>query len=127
MRKSGGFAFICYLIYTILGVAAVIYNRIGIEISEDLAPIGYAILFMFALVFAAASAVGLILKLLHMGTGFGLFGFLCILVDIAFIVFFGWAVVENASLGDPVSMIIPIAIALISGISFISNIRSLKN
>ena len=127
MKKGGTFSLVCYIIYTLIGVAALIYNRLGIENAEGWDSIGYALLFAVAIVFAGASAVGLVLKLLHMGTGFGLFGFLCILVDIAFVLFFAGASIEDIGGLDISALAITIPIILISIGSLISNIRSLKN
>lgn len=131
MRKSGIVSFIIYLIYTLFGGGLALYNYIkALNHDSGWEGLGYAVLLIVGIVLGAAGLLGVILKGIHLGTGWGFFGFLCILLDIAFAVVFismvlpGGNNVEAATFED----ILP-AIPFLAGTftSFIFNITSLKN
>lgn len=130
MRKSGIVSFIIYLIYALGGGGMVLYNYIAIENHEGgLEGIGYAILFILGIILGAAGLLGVILKGIHLGTGWGFFGFLCLLLDIAFVFAFismalpGGNNVSAATLEDILPAIPFVATALTS---FVFNITSLR-
>lgn len=131
MRKTGIVSFIIYLIYALGGGGLALYNYIRIENHESgWEGLGYAILLIVGIVLGAAGLVGVILKGIHLGTGWGFFGFLCILLDIAIAVAFiamvipGGNNVEATTLED----ILP-AIPFLAGTvtSFFFNIVSVRN
>lgn len=131
MRKSGIVSFIIYLIYAIGGGGIALYNYIAIENHESgFEGIGYAILMILGIILGAAGLLGVILKGVHLGTGWGFFGFLCILLDVAFVVVFismalpGGNNVEAATLEDFLPAL-PFLLATLA--SFVCNITSLRS
>lgn len=130
MRKSGIVSFIIYLIYALFGGGLSLYYYYVMDNYDNgLEELGYAIIMILGIILGAAGLVGVILKGIHLGTGWGFFGFLCILLDIAFVIVFismvlpGGDNVEAATFED----ILP-AIPFLAGtvISFIFNITSLR-
>ena len=131
MRKSGIVSFIIYLIYALFGGGlAFYYYYITENYDNGLEELGYVIIMILGIVLGAAGLLGVILKGIHLGTGWSFFGFLCILLDIAFVVVFismvlpGGDNVQAATLED----ILP-AIPFLAGtvISFFFNITSLRS
>ncbi len=132
MRK-GVFSFVVYILYTLFGGGMVLYNYIAIQKHNaeggGWEGLGLAILFILGIIFGAAGLVGVILKGIQLGTGWGFFGFLCILLDLVFIGAFisvvlpGGNNVEAAQLSDMLPMV-PFVAA--SAASLVSNAISLR-
>lgn len=133
MRKIGIVPFVIYLIYFLGGGGMAIYNYIAIQKHNaeggGLEGLGLAILFIIGIIFGAAGLVGVILKGIHMGTGWGFFGFLCFLLDIAFIVVFismvlpGGNNVDAATIEDILPVIPFISGSVIAGICNVASMR----
>ena len=86
--------------------------------------LGAAIVFIIGLIVLAVGVAGLLFKGLHLGTGWGIFGFVCILLDLAVII----ALVSTMFSGSGSFEFNPVATILcgILGISFVSNVESLR-
>lgn len=132
MRK-GVFSFVIYIIYALLGGGMVLYNYIAIQKHNaeggGLEGIGLALLFVIGIILGAAGLLGVILKGIQLGTGWGFFGFLCMILDLVFIGAFismvlpGGNNIEAAQLSDFLPMVPFIAASFGS---FIANAISLK-
>ncbi len=132
MRK-GIFSFVIYIIYALLGGGMIVYNYIAIQKHNaeggGWEGLGLAILFIIGIILGAAGLLGVILKGIQLGTGWGFFGFLCILLDLVFIGAFisaglpGGNNIEAAQLSDMLP-ILPFVAASFG--SFIANCVSLK-
>lgn len=89
MRKCGVFSFVVYLLYTLAGGGMVLYNYIAIQKHNaeggGIEGLGLALLFVLGIICGAAGLVGVILKLIHMKSGWVLFGLLCIALDLVFV------------------------------------------
>jgi hypothetical protein len=121
MRKSVGLSLPVYILYLIGGIGLAIYHYIAAQNSDNWEPLGHVLIMIVYLCVAAVGLVGLIFKGIHIASGFGLFGFICALIDIAVIVFF---VMTIASSGTGIS-VLPIVFISLSGISMISNFASM--
>ena len=132
MKKSSLFSLIVYILYTLLGGGYFVYAQITLRSNQNgelgLEALGIAILMVLAIVFGAIGLLGLILKAIHIKTDWGFFGFLCILVDLVFIIawigmLFSNGNVEQMTLTD----ILPvIPFVLVSVVSIVTNAVSLK-
>lgn len=133
MKKGGILSLIVYILYTLGGLGLIIYSRVSIDKHNaeggGLEGIGLALLLVLGIILGAAGLLATILKLIHMKSGWGLFGLLCILADVAFI--FAW--VSMAAPGGNINQIavndilpsIPFILASLA--SMIANIKSLKD
>lgn len=121
MRKSVGLSLPVYILYLIGGIGLAIYHYIAAQNSDNWEPLGHVLMMIVYLCVAAVGLVALIFKGIHIASGFGLFGFICALIDIAVIVFF---VMTIASSGTGIS-VLPIVFISLSGISMISNFASM--
>ncbi len=103
--KRGTASFVIYILYTLFGGGVAIWNYIRLQNSTgesgDWSGLGYALLFAIGIVIGVIGLGGVILKGIHLGTGWGFFGFLCIILDIACI----YLLVSSASSGGDISMI----------------------
>lgn len=123
MRKSGGFSQALYIGYLIGGIGSAVYCYIAAQNAEGWDGLGYAVLLILGLGIAAVGLVALVFKLLHMATGWGLFGFLCVLLDLGVIAACAFLIVDG---GIDISSLITIAPAIIGSIlALFSNIASL--
>ena len=126
--KRGIFSFIIYLICTVLGGALLIYAKIEADRINSNGGgwegLGVAVLLILGIIVGAVGLAGLIFKGLHMGTGWGFFGFVCILIDLAIIAVLVYNMFsgEGSFAFNPVSAII----CGIFGISVVSNFESLR-
>ncbi len=127
MRKSGGFSLIGYIIYLLGGLGLVLYSYLAAPNAEGWEGLGIAVLIVLGIIIAGVGLVGLVLKLLHMGTGAGFFGFLCVLVDLLVIGVMVYSLIDGGiSTENLDSIIFPGVVGVISIGSLISNIKSMK-
>lgn len=128
MRK-GGFSFVCYVLYTLLGGGMAIYNYIAIQKFNEqgggFEGLGLALLLVLSIIVLGVGVVGLILKGIQMGTGWGFFGFLCVILDIAVVAVLVSQVFFNESV-EIIEAWPVIAITVVPVISCISNAISLR-
>ncbi len=141
MKRGGVFALITYILYTLLygGLTLALLNWIENYEGEDLGYGGLIIVLILGLCVALAigGLVAVILKLLHMVTGWVIFVIPCILIDaysvlsvISYVFTDAYAVITTE--GVNTETIIALAVGMIVPLFFsagalISNIKSLKN
>lgn len=128
MRKVGMVSLVVYLLYTLLGGGMMIYNYIAIQKHNaeggGLEGIGLAFLFILSVIVLAIGVLGLILKGIHLGTGWVLFGLLCMILDFVCVAYIWVEMVAGA--GSWINGLIYSAFSLPSVISFCCNSSSLK-
>ena len=102
MRKG----LLSFIIYSILfGVSGFLTLQLKLEIDanqgnyEGFEGLGAGLGFAILLIFTIILAVPFVLKLLHVLSGWGFFGFLCVLVDIAFIVLLVYGMITSVPSG----------------------------
>ena len=126
--KRGIFSLICYILYTIAGGALSIYGKLEADrINESgggWEGLGAALVFVVGLILLGVGLLGLLLKGLHMGIGWGIFGFACILYDLAIIIALASTMFSGSGNFDfnPIVAIM----CSIQGISLVSNFESLR-
>ncbi len=133
MKRGGKFSFIVYLLYLLFGGGLVVYVKIVTETKEleGGEGIGLAVLLILGVALAAYGLAGVILKGIHMASGWGFFGFLCILLDIfAILAWISTALpagdFSSVYLPDLLYDLAPLALPIsLSVSSMVSNIRSL--
>ena len=125
MRRGGVLSFVCYLIYLLGGLGLALYSYISAQNAEGWDGLGYALLMVLGLIGGAVGLVSVILKLIHMGTGLGFFGFLCMLIDIAVIALIVCSIIDGGGVSDPGNYILIAPIIALSSVSLISNLTSL--
>ena len=127
MRKVGMVSFVIYLLYTLLGGGMAIYNYIAIQKynadGDGLGALALAVLFFLSLIVLGVGVLGLILKGIHLGTGWVLFGLLCMILDFACVAVIWTELVAGAD--NLTNGLICIALSIPSVISFGCNSRSL--
>lgn len=127
--RRGIFSFILYLICTLGGGALIIYAKIEAERinnggGEPFEGLGIAVLLVLGIAAGIVGLPGLLFKGLQLGTGWGIFGFVCVLIDLFVIV----ALISNMFTGEG-NFEFNTASAIVSGIfaiSAVSNCISLR-
>ena len=141
MRRGGIFALITYILYTLLygGLTLALLNWIENYEGEDLGYGGIIIILVLGLCVALAigGLVAVILKFLHMVTGWVIFVIPCILIDAYSVLSVISSVFTDVytviiTQGVSVETIIALAVGMLVPLFFsagalISNIKSLKN
>ena len=128
--KRGGFALITYILYTVLfgGLTLMFYYEMDKIKDEKLfGALALVILVLIGLCVSLAigGLVAVVLKLLHMATGWPVFGILCITIDVGTV---GCVITSIVELGSNSSATFVFFIPLLLSIgALISNIRSLRN
>ncbi len=127
--KRGILSFILYLICTLLRVGLLIYAKLeAVRINngggEPFEGLGVAVLLILGIVVGAVGLAGLLFKSLQLATGWGIFGFVCILLDLFVIL----ALVSNMFSGEGTFVFNPATAIIcgIFGISAVSNFESLR-
>lgn len=134
MRRGGVFALITYILYTLLfgGLTLMFYYEMDKLKDEKLfgaLTLIFVVLIGLCVSLAFCGLVAVVLKLLHMATGWLIFGIPCILIDVYAVFSVASSIKEIAFSGEPYTvevfiMLIPI---IFSVGALISNIRSLRN
>ena len=139
MKRGGVFALVTYIIYTLLygGLTLRFYYELD-KLKEIFAVVVFLflVLIILCLAIAIGGFVAAILKILHMATGWLVFGISCILVD-AFVLIYMVASVFPAIYSDIITQgVTETSIIVIIGMivpfflsvgALISNIKSLGN
>lgn len=134
MKGRGILAFIIYLLYTLGASALGIYayaevQKIPADDPDSLAALGGALLIIFAMVVGIPFGIELIVKILHLITGFKLFGIICMLGDVLIFLYFVGSMFTTL---PSISVILAeLPYMLIFGLpmilAFFSNLRSLAD
>ena len=132
MRRGGVFALVTYILYTLLygGLTLALLNWIENYEGEELGYAGIIIVLILGLCVALAigGLVAVVLKLLHMATGWLIFGIPCILIDAYAVLSAVSSIMEVGLIGSVPGGIIIMLIPLFFSVgALISNIKSLKN
>ena len=129
MKKSLIPSLIVYILYTLLGGGMAVYNYIAIQKHNaeggGLEGLGLAILLIVGIVIFGVGIIGLILKLIHIKSGWGFFGVLCLLLDILCVgslMYYFALEIQNID-----EALLLLAVLVPSSVSLISNAFSLKN
>ena len=133
MKKIGFISLVIYALLALTGGIFAIWSRLELDAlagsaDDGWASIGAAIVFVLALIVLAVSLVALIFKILHVATGWGFFGFLCLLIDLAIVALAVYSMITSIPSGasfDFAENLPLIAITGIFGVSFLSNLSSL--
>lgn len=125
--RRGILSFVIYTIYTLLGGGTAIYNYIAVQKHNEAGGgfdgLGLAILMIAGIIVFGIGALGLILKSLHMKTGFALFGLLCFALDVACVLVFMYLFLgESGSINDT---LVIVGVAIPSMLSALSNLKSM--
>ena len=131
MKKGGWLSFAIYALYFLVGGGASLYFYLALNNAENgelgWGALGVAIIMILCIIFGAAGLLGLILKLIHMKSGWNLFGILCILVDVVLVL--AWIYMAapggNTEQIKPEDILPSIPFIILSAVSAISNIKSL--
>jgi hypothetical protein len=130
MRKKGVFSFINYLLYVVLGGGAAIYvNAVidkKIEAGGDFESVMLAVLLMLLYFAVIYGGVGVLLKGIHMVSGWGLFALVCMLLDFWAIDLWLNVLLPSGDIGEIKDMLFAIVPLIFSVISLISNALSLR-
>lgn len=126
--KSGILSLFCYGLYALGGGGCALYSYISLErVNESGAwfeGLGFVILVILGLVVCAVGILALILKGLHIGTGWLLFGLLCLLFDVICVGFvWVYAIAESTVITEAAPFLL---LTIPQIISLISNAASLK-
>jgi hypothetical protein len=128
--KRGGFALISYILYTVLfgGLTLMFYYEMD-KLKDEKLFGAFALIFLVLIGLCVSLAIGglvaVVLKLLHMATGWPVFGILCITIDVGMV---GCVITSIVELGSNSSATFVFFIPLLLSIgALISNIRSLRN
>lgn len=141
MKRGGVFALITYILYTLLygGLSLALLHWMENYEGEGIGAVAFIIVLILGLYVALAIAgfVAVILKLLHMVTGWLIFVIPCILIDAYSVLSIISSVFTDAytvitTEGVNTETIIALAVGMLVPLLFsvgalISNIRSLKN
>lgn len=141
MKRGGVFALITYILYTLLygGLSLALLHWMENYEGEGIGAVAFIIVLILGLCVALAIAgfVAVILKLLHMVTGWLIFVIPCILIDAYSVLSIISSVFTDAytvitTEGVNTETIIALAVGMLVPLLFsvgalISNIRSLKN
>ena len=131
MRKKSGLIslFIYIALFLGYGISALVcYIRAENNMYEGWEGLGIALLMIIFMIFAAVAGVAMLLKIVHVAAGWGVFGFLCTLNDFAALAFLIFYVVDGSAgevsldLLEGWYILLPIPALLVS---FPANIKSL--
>ena len=126
MRKGGAFALIVYILYTLFFGGIFVFVLNGVLNGE--AGIGGIGVFLGNMIiggFAVSGLVAIILKVIHMATGWIVFGILCVLIDINAVYTLVASIISVGAI-TAVTLVLILPLALAIG-ALVSNIKSLKN
>jgi hypothetical protein len=133
MQKGGILSLIVYIIYTLLGAGLIIYSKVGIDdlnaSGGGWEGLGLAIVLIVGIILGAAGLVATVIKLIHMKSGWLLFGILCILCDLVFIGAFISSTIPagDVSQFNPADVLPVIPFIIASVASLVANIKSLRD
>ena len=125
-----------FIIYTILfGIVGFLTLQLKLEIDanqgnyEGFEGLGAGLGLAIFLIFTIILAIPFVLKLIHVISGWGFFGFLCVLVDIAFIGLLVYSVITSIPSGASFDFVgnLPILAGISAiAVALASDVMSLK-
>ncbi len=132
---------ISYLAYLALGAYLAISSKIELEelsdktadsfgqgLANGIGGIGLAIVMVLGLIYSAAALLGLIMKLLHNASGWGFFGLLSIIFDLAFTVVHGYIMLYALNGGTEMQTVAIFGgLLVLSAASLVANCSALTN
>lgn len=128
MRRGGVFALIFYILYTLFFGGIAVFLAIALKNdngSAGIGGIGVALGIMIIASLAVGGLLAIILKLVHMATGWFVLGILCVLIDIRTVYTLAVSIISVGAInGVTLVLILPLALAIGA---LVSNIRSLKS
>ena len=128
MKRGGVFALITYIIYTLFFGGIAVWLAIALKNdngSAGIGGIGVALGIMIIASLAVGGLFAIILKLVHMATGWFVLGLLCVLIDIRAVYTLAVSIIGVGAInGVTLVLILPLALAVGA---LVSNIKSLQN
>ena len=131
--KRGILSFVIYTI--LLGIVGFLTLQLKFEIDtnqgnyEGFEGLGAGLGLAIFLIFTIILAIPFVLKLIHVISGWGFFGFLCVLVDIAFVVLIVYSIITSIPSGatfDFVENLPILGVASAFVVALASDVMSLK-
>lgn len=126
--KKGFISFIIYLVLFVGSGIITLTTYIDLEKAngqEGFEALGLGILLALFIIVTIVLAVAFLFKIIHVATGWGFFGFLCSVIDLALIAVLAYNLYTSASF-NLVDALPVLAIILALIVSFGSNISSLR-
>ncbi len=126
--KKGFLSFIIYLVLFVGSGIITLTTYLDLEKAngqEGFEALGLGILLALFIIVTIVLAVAFLFKIIHVATGWGFFGFLCSIIDLALIAVLAYNLYTSASF-NLVDALPALAIILALVVSFGSNISSLR-
>lgn len=126
--KKGFLSFIIYLVLFVGSGIITLTTYLDLEKAngqEGFEALGLGILLALFIVVTIVLAAAFLFKIIHVATGWGFFGFLCSIIDLALIAVLAYNLYTSASFNF-VESLPALAIILALVVSFGSNISSLR-
>jgi hypothetical protein len=133
MKKRGILAFIIYLFFTLSSLALAIYSYVEIQKipadDDSMAALSGALLIIFAMGVGIPFGIELIVKILHLITGFKLFGIICMLGDVLIFLYLVGSIFTTLPSISVILAELPymLVFGLPMILAFFSNLRSLAD
>jgi len=128
MRRGGGFALITYILYTLFFGGIAVFTAIALKNdngSAGIGGIGVALGIMIIASLAVGGLFAIILKLIHMATGWFIFGILCAIIDIRAVYTLALSIIDVGAInGVTLVLVVPLVFAVGA---LVSNVKSLRN
>ncbi len=128
---------ICYFVFVVAGASIAISSAVdlvtlpeqGGGLGAAVSAFAMALLLILGILYAAFGVVPLILKAIHTFANKRLPAFICILFDVAYNICHAALLVSaiaDSGFADPLSLILPLALLLLSLVALVTNALSLK-
>ena len=128
MRKSGFVSLLSYIaMFLGYGIPALtIYIEANNGKYQGWDGLGFGLLMIFCMIYAVPAGIAMLLKILHVTTGIGLFGILCMLIDVAaFGIIVYYFIAGGASLETLITFWYASLPIVVLPVTFVANVKSL--